>query len=325
MKAAVFTGYGGSERLQFREIATPRPQRNEVLIRVHVAAVNPLDWKLRGGSLRLVHRLGFPFVPGVELAGTVERAGPGSRFAPGDPVIAMPSLGGAFAELAVVDEARVVRRPHRLPLAQAAGLLVPGLSALQALRNRAGLQPGQRLLVNGAAGSVGALAVQIGTLMGATVTAVTSAANNRFARELGAADVIDYGRQDFTALNRQWDVVFDVVPNRSFWACRRVLSPDGVYVTTMPGPGPFLTAAALRVARVAGMRQQCRWLILDPTRADLEQLARWAADNHIVVPVGYEFPFARLGEALALSEGRHARGRIIVHLGTVPNGTPFVP
>lgn len=325
MKAAVFTGYGGPERLEFREIPTPVPRRGEVLVRVQVAAVNPLDWKLRGGSLRLVYRVGFPFVPGVELAGTVETAGPGSRFAPGDPVMAMTSPGGAFAELAVVDEARAVHRPDQLPIAQAAGLLVPGLSALQALRHRAGLVPGQRLLVNGAAGSVGALAVQIGRLTGATVTAVTSAVNNGFVRQLGAEDVIDYARQDFTAANRQWDVVFDVVPNRSFWSCRRVLSPDGVYITTMPGPGPFLAAAMLRVARVAGARQQCRWLLLQPTRADLEQLAGWAADRRIVVPVGYEFPFPRLGDALALSEGRHARGRILVRLGTVPDGTASVP
>lgn len=314
-RAAVFLSYGGPDRLAFRDLPAPEPSPGRMVVRVAAAALNPIDWKLRSGSLRFVMPIRFPFVPGGELAGIVERVAPGSPFAVGDPVLGpTPKASGAFAELAVVEEDKIARWVPSLSIDQAAGLSVPGLTALQALRDRARLSAGQRLLVNGAAGSVGSMAVQIGTAFGAEVTAVTSARNADFVRTLGAREVIDYRQTDFTALGRRWDVIFDVVPNRSFWSCRAALEPRGVYVTTMPGPGPFLASAALMAARPFGARRRSHSLLLKQSRADLEQLVEWAAAGRITVPVGQTLPFERLADAFALSETGHARGRIIVRI-----------
>lgn len=315
MRAAVFLGYGGPDRLAFRDLAEPEPSRGRMVVRVAAAAVNPIDWKLRAGMLRFVQPIRFPYVPGCELAGHVAAVAAGSPFAGGDAVLGpTPKARGAFAELAVVAEDRMVRWPAAIAVEQAAGLSTPGLSALQALRDLARLSGGQHLLVNGAAGSVGALAVQIGGLLGASVTAVTSGRNTAFVRSLGAAEAIDYQQHDFTTLGRRWDAIFDVVPNRSFWSCREALAPDGVYVTTMPGPGPFVTGAVLALARLAGARRRSRWLLVKQSRADLEQIVAWVVSGRLTVPVGEQLPFDRLPEAFALSEAGHARGRIIVTL-----------
>ena len=170
MKAVVIDGYGGSDRLQVREVAAPEPKAGEVLVRVRAAGVNPVDWKLRRGMLRPVLRLRFPFVLGCDAAGEVERVGPGvTRFRPGDAVSAFlsPGSGGGYAQYAVVKEIHAALKPSSLSFPEAAALPVAGLTALQALRDLGRLRPGGSALVHGAAGGVGHLAVQVARALGA--------------------------------------------------------------------------------------------------------------------------------------------------------------
>ena len=311
MRAAVTEGFGGVDRIVVREVEKPSPGPGEVLVRVRAASMNPLDCKLREGHLRLIWRLKPPFVLGVDVAGEVEAVGPGvDRLRPGDPVFGELAQPGAHAEYAVAREDLLLLKPGRLSFEEAAAIPAAAMSALQALRDEARLRAGQRLLVNGAGGGIGTFAVQIAKAWGARVTAVASARNQDLLRDLGADESLDYARDDFARRAAAFDVILDVVPNRSFPECRRALAPGGTYVTTLPGPGPYLWRALTALPLFGGRR--CRALMLRPKRSDLEELARLAEAGSLRPVVGEVFPLDAIREAHARMESGHARGKIVV-------------
>ena len=240
MKAIVIDGYGGNDRLRFAEVPEPAPGPGEILVRVCAAAVNPVDWKIRRGDLRMILRLRFPHILGGDVAGEVLGIGPGvTRFKPGDEIVAFVDMarGGGYAERAVVKESAAAPKPRSLSFALAATLPIAGCTALQALRDKGGLREGGRALVTGAAGGVGHFAVQIAKALGATAAATCGPSNIAFVQSLGADLVIDYSREDFTQRQERYDVVLDAVAKSSFRSCRGVLNPGGVYVTTVPELG----------------------------------------------------------------------------------------
>ena len=249
MKAIVIDDYGGADRLRLDERPDPVPGAGEVLINVRAASVNPVDWKIRKGELRLFLWLRFPYTPGGDVAGEVAAVGPGvTRFKPGDAVVAFvdPKRGGGYAESAVVKESAAAARAASLSFAEAACLPIAGCTALQALRDHGGLRQGGSALINGGAGGVGHFAVQIGKAMGATVAATCGPSNVDFVRSLGADLVIDYSREDFTRRPERYDVIFDAVARSSFAACRGLLNPGGAYVTTVPDPSTLFWGASSR-------------------------------------------------------------------------------
>ncbi len=208
MRAAVLTGYGGVERLELREIPRPEPGAGQLLVRVRAAGVNPIDWKIRQGKLRLLLPARFPLVLGFDVAGEVVTVGPEvADFAPGDAVHAMLDgrHGGGYAEYAVVGQAAAALKPEALTWEEAAALPLAALTAWQALRDLADLQPGERVAVTGAAGGVGHFAVQIAAALGARVTAVAGPGHQDLVRRLGAHRTVDYTREDFTALDDDED------------------------------------------------------------------------------------------------------------------------
>jgi NADPH:quinone reductase-like Zn-dependent oxidoreductase len=289
----------------------PAPGPGEVLVRVRAASMNPLDCKLRAGQLRLLWRLKLPFTLGFDLAGEVAAVGAGvARFRAGDPVFGELPRPGAHAEYVVVPEAHLLPKPSRLSFEEAAAVPVAGMSALQGLRDVARLRAGQRGLLNGAGGGIGTFAVQIAKAWGAHVTAVASARNQELVRGLGADECLDYARDDFSRRESAFDVVFDIVPNRSFPECRRALAPNGTYVTTLPGPSPLLWRALTALPLFGGRR--CRWLMLAPKRADLEELARLVEAGALTPVVGDVFPLDAIREAHLRMESGHARGKIVV-------------
>ena len=219
MKAIVIEGYGGPDRLLLRERPDPKPGAGEILVKVHAAAVNPVDWKIRRGDLRMVLRVGFPYIPGGDVAGEVVEVGAGvTRFRPGDPIVAFVDLrkGGGYAELAIVKESAAALKAQSLSFTEAASLPIAAGTALQALRDSGGLRQGGTSLINGAAGGVGHFAVQIARALGAVPTAVCGSSNVDFVRSLGAETVIDYSQEDFTRRTEQYDVVFDAVAKSGF-------------------------------------------------------------------------------------------------------------
>ena len=219
MKAIAIDGYGDAGDLQPREAPDPKPGDEEILIRVRASGVNPLDWKIRQGQLRLFLRLRFPYVLGSDVAGEVVSTGIlAKRFKLGDPVFAFsdPKRGGAYAELAVVNQAVAARKPDSLDFAETASLPIAGCTALQALRDIGRVSQGSKVLVHGGAGGVGHFAVQIAKALGAMTTATCGPANVDFVRSLGADFVIDYSRQNILDGRDRYDVIFDAVREEFF-------------------------------------------------------------------------------------------------------------
>ncbi|MDX2076802.1 MAG: NAD(P)-dependent alcohol dehydrogenase [bacterium] len=242
MKAVLGTKYGAPEVLQIGELEKPTPKDNEVLIRVHAAVVGPSDTAFRQGKMfiiKLIYGFGKPRNPsqGVELSGKIEAIGKDvTLFKVGDEVMGMdPNKFGAHAEYICLPEHKtvVVKSPN-MSYEEAVGLCDGGLTALIFLRDVAKIQKGQRILINGASGAVGSAAVQLAKYYGAEVTGVCSSANVALVKSLGADMVIDYTKADFTKSGQTYDVVFDAVGKSSFGKCKRILTPKGAYMTTVP-------------------------------------------------------------------------------------------
>lgn len=313
MKAVVIDGYGSADRLILRDIDKPTPGATQVLIRVRATSVNPIDWKLRRGMLRLIWPLKFPCVLGFDVAGVVEEVGERvNSWRPGEEVYGNTSRGGGYAEYATLEESATARKPEALSFEEAAAVPAAALTALHALRDTAHLKPGHRILVNGASGGVGSFAVQIGVVMGGRVTGVTSTRNLELVGQLGAEHVIDYTQEDFTRRDDLYDVVFDVVPNRSFHACAPILTSKGVYVTTAPGPSSFVWNAVTSCFGFVGYGKRCRWVILRPKRPDLELVSQWINEGKLKPVIDRVYSLEQIRQAHAHSESGHARGKIVI-------------
>lgn len=317
MTALTADRYGGVEVVRLCEVDIPVLAPDAVRVRVHAAALNPADLHLLAGQPFFLRFMGHGLlrprhrVPGSDVAGRVEAVGSMvTRFGPGDEVYAnLSDVGrGAFAEIVAAPERVWAKKPVAIGFAAAAAVPMAGVTALQGLRDHGGLAPGMRVLVNGAAGGVGGFAVQIAKAHGAEVTGVASGRDLEAVRSLGADHVIDYGREDFTAAGRDYDLIFDTVANRTVDAYRRALAPDGVFVTT--GFLPALAMPRLGRARSRGPRMVN--MMATPKAEDLEILSSLLADGRLVARVDRRFPLEEAVAALRyLAEGR-ARGKVVV-------------
>lgn len=324
MRAAIYTQYGPPDVVRILDVDTPVPRDAEVLIRIRAAAVNPLDWHFLRGTPR-VARVAFglagPKNPrlGVDVAGQVEAVGRSvTRFKPGDAVFGV--CKGAFAEYTCADESKLVTKPDRISFEQAAGVPIAALTALQGLRDHGRLQPGQKVLINGAAGGVGTFAVQIAKAFGAEVTGVCSTRNVDLVRSIGADHVIDYTRHDFATSGRCFDLFFDCVGNRSVSACRRVLSPRGAYVA-IGGGGTDTSSFTLVFDAVGQMvtswfvSQKLVGFIAKTRQEDLVTLQGLIASGTVTPVIDRCFPLSELPDAIRYLEAGHARGKVIITVG----------
>jgi len=318
MLAAIVERYGPPEVLSIREVPTPEPGTDQVLVRIEASVVTPSDVAFRNGELWIARLFSGPFKPrlpilGDAFAGTVVRIGAGvTRFAPGDRVAGStgPELA-AHAEFAVVDQAgAIVGLPDGMAFGAAAGLCDGGLTALPFLRDHGRVQEGQHVLVNGASGSIGTTAVQLARAMGAVVTGVTSTGNVELVHSLGADRVIDYTRDDFTAADAAYDVIFDTVGKSSFARCHDALKPEGIYLT----PTPMLSAAMLRKTgrrahfAATGLRKPA-----DKAR-DLASLFDWVRQEKLRTVIEREYDLADIAAAHARVETGHKVGSIVVNI-----------
>ena len=315
MRALTYSTHCDPRSGTVTRVFDPRPGPGQVVVRVVAAALNPADWKVVEGKLPFLFLPKRPYVPGCEAAGVVESLDPRvSGLREGDEVVCSTGFGGALAEKVAVSALQVVRKPAALSFEEAAAIPAAGVSALQSLRDLGGLRAGHRLLVNGAGGGIGVFAVQIGKVLGAHVTAVASAGKHELLAGLGADALVDYRKADFTRAREEWDVVFDVVPNRSFGECARVLSPDGVYATTLPGPGPFLASVAATLRAPFGFRKRCRALMLKPRPEDLGWLLERAAAGTLRAVVGKTVPLDQAAWALSDLAAGHVTGKTVVKI-----------
>jgi NADPH:quinone reductase-like Zn-dependent oxidoreductase len=303
MKAAIYSKTRSAKVLEMKDLEQPVPKDNEVLIRVHAASVNPLDWRMKSPR------------PGVDVAGEVAVVGGSvTQFKPGDAVFGI--CKGAFAEYACAPEARLVRKPESLSFDQAAAVPVAGLTALQGLRDKGHLQPGQKVLINGAAGGIGTFAVQIAKSFGANVTGVCSTKNVELVRSLGADRVIDYTRDDFTQDSERYDLLLDNVGNRRLSAMRRVLGPGGKCV--MAGAPKELWAVFARLCKAFAwspfLRQKFTFFIANINRDDLTTLCGLIDAGKLTPAIDRRYPLAETAGAMAYAEQGHARAKIVITL-----------
>ena len=320
MKAVVYSEYGGPEVLRHADIGMPTPADEEILVKVHAAALNPLDWHfMRGTPLPIRMGAGFSKPEpnrrlGAEYAGTIEAVGRAvTQFTVGEAVFG--GRDGALAEYLIVKAARAVRKPARLTFEQAAGICVAGMTALNALRDKAQVQPGQKVLINGASGGVGTFAVQIAKVLGAEVTGVQSARNMELVRSLGADRVIDYTKDDFATQADRYDVVLDNVGNRSLSEFRRVMTPRGTYFPN-GGGSPDKPMSIVRLigmlARAPFISQTIRLFVATPTAEGLQTLADLIESGRVTPVIDRCYPFSEAADAMRYLESGRARGKVVV-------------
>jgi NADPH:quinone reductase-like Zn-dependent oxidoreductase len=326
MKAIVQDRYGAPDVLELREIDQPVPGASDVLVRVHAAAVNARDWHLMRGdpyAARLMDKATFgrrgPKQPvrGTDFAGVVESVGKGvTTFKPGDQVFG--EAQAAFAEYVCAPQTLLAHKPAALTFEQAAAFPLAANTALMGLRD---LRPDQHLLVNGASGGVGTFAVQIAKAYGAEVTGVCSTRNVDLIRDLGADHVIDYTSTDFTQARAQYDVLLDLVGNRSLRALRRTLKPGGTLVLSGGGVsrgGSLIGPVALivRGTLLAKLTRRHRITVLEavPSAANLRTLADLAETGKVVAVIDREYPLEQAAEAIRHLEVEHARAKVVLTL-----------
>jgi NADPH:quinone reductase-like Zn-dependent oxidoreductase len=313
MKAAVFSRYGGNEVVEVKDVPLPVAGPGEVVIKVHAASVNPVDWKVRYGQARIFTGSKFPKVLGCECAGEIFATGAGAaKFRKGDRVVMYTSVKrlGAFAEYACTAEATVYPIPEGISFEQAACLPIAGLTALQSLRDHGRIEAGKKVLINGASGGVGHFAVQIAKVFGAEVTGVTSGRNAEFVKGLGADKVIDHTKEDFTKGSGPYDLVFDAVSMSSFGACKKVLASGGRYVNTLPNATVLFQ---LFTAFLPGKKARSMWV--KPGAADMAWMMDRIMEGKVRVVIDQTYPLDRVKDALAASEAGRTRGKIVVTAG----------
>jgi NADPH:quinone reductase-like Zn-dependent oxidoreductase len=320
MKALVQDRYGAPEVLSVRDLATPELKDGQVLVRVKAASVNALDWHMMRGEPFFLRLIGEGFrrpkteTRGADLAGVVDSIGRGvTRFKPGDEVFG--SGIRTFAEYAAIREEGLVAKPSTVSFEQAGALGVAAFTALQGLRDKGGLQAGQRVLVHGAGGGVGTFAVQIAKALGAEVTAVCGPASVEVVRSIGADHVIDYTQTDFTRTGERYDVLLDVGGTKSLAACRRALTPNGRHVL-VGGPtgrwfGPLIGIAERYVVNRFVGRKHVPFLA-HRTQADLEFIRGLVEAGKVSPVIDRQYPLSEAAEAIRHVEAGHARGKVVV-------------
>jgi NADPH:quinone reductase-like Zn-dependent oxidoreductase len=318
MKAIQFTEYGSPDVLQLKEVEKPTPDENQVLVKVHAAAANPLDWHLMRGApfiARLDGGLRKPKDPklGADVAGRVEAIGSSvTQFQPGDEVFGC--ITGAFAEYACARENAFALKPANLSFEEAASIPVAAFTALQGLRDTGKIQSGQKVLVNGASGGVGTFAVQFAKYYGAEVTGVCSTRNLDLARSIGADHVIDYTQEDFTRNGQQYDLIYDAVGNRSVAAYKRALFPNGICViagfTTLSRMFEHMLVGAWVSKR--GSKKVGMMGLAKPNQKDLVFIKELLESGKVKPVIDKRYPLSETADAIRYLEAGHARGKVVI-------------
>lgn len=308
MKAVRIHEYGGPEVLRYEDAPRPVVKPDEVLIRVHAAGVNPVDWKVRAGHVKSMFNYSMPLIPGWDVSGVVQTTGlDTSRLRAGDEVYSRPDIArdGAYAEYIAVRESEVALKPKSLDHVQAAAVPLAALTAWQALFDAAKLQPGQTLLIHGAAGGVGTFAVQLAKLKGARVIGTASKMNHEFLRSLGVDETIDYTTTRFEDAVHGVDAVLDTITGETMERSWQVLKKDGILVSILQPPSPEKAASH-------GVR--CAHTFVQPSVPQLNEITKLLDAGKLKVIIEKVFPLWEARAAHELSATGHVRGKIVLRV-----------
>ncbi len=309
----VYDDYGPPEVLHAATLDVPRRLPGELLIQVAASSINPIDCRMRSGELKGLLPGGFPRVPGYDVAGIVVDAGDEATFAVGDRVLAFLShaRGGACAEFALNDISSTCHLPDEVPFDVAAAMPLAGTTALQSLRDHGRMQPGDRVLVNGASGGVGMFAVQIAKAYGCHVDAVAGGEHQSFCESLGADRFFDYHQTDFTKLDERWDVIFDAAGKASYWDARSVMADHSRYVTTEPDVAGILISLLTWPLSKSGTA-----MLAKPSADDLNELIRLYQAGQLKVTIEQRYPMSEVAEAHRHLERGVEHGKIVLVAST---------
>jgi NADPH:quinone reductase-like Zn-dependent oxidoreductase len=309
MRAVVIDRYGGPEVLRLATVPRPVPTRGQVLVRTRFIGVNPKDVIVRKGKFKVATGKKFPLIVGHDIAGEVVEAGLSADLNRGDLVYGMINdfAGRAYAEYAAVDCKQLGLAPSSIGLDVAAAVPLAAQTALQALRDDAQVQPGQSTLINGASGGVGVFAIQIAKILGARVTAVCSHRNVDLVKELGADEIIDYGKTELVNLDERFDVIFDVFGNYHFEKVKHLLGPRGTYVQTIPSARIFKD-----IARTFVRRRNAKLVVVKSRRGDLDWLRQHIDAGRLRVVVDRSFSLDDVANAHRYMETKRARGKVVL-------------
>ena len=315
MKAIVYTKYGSPDVLQFKEVEKPTPNENEVLVKIYATSANAADWHLMRAEPFLARLENGLLKPkntklGADLSGRVEAVGRNvKQFQVGDAVFGSMPLNelGGFAEYVCANEDALALKPTRLTFEQAAAVPLAALTALQGLRDKGQIQPGQKVLINGASGGVGTFAVQIAKSFGTEVTGVCSTRNLDMVRSIGADHVSDYTKEDFTQNGQQYDLIFDAVGNRSVSDYQRALSPDGICAVA-----GFTSLARLFQFMLLGGKQVGLMETVKGNKKDLLFIKELLEAGKVVPVIDRCYPFSEVADSIRYLETGHAQGKVVI-------------
>jgi NADPH:quinone reductase-like Zn-dependent oxidoreductase len=323
MKAMVYTKYGPPDVLELKEVEKPIPKDNEVLVKVHAASANAGDWHLLRADPFLVRLMGVGLLKpknkilGSDIAGRVEAVGKNAKqLQPGDEVFGdISGCGfGAFAEYVCASENALVLKPSSTTFEEAAAVPVAAVTALQGLRDKGQIQPGQKVLINGASGGVGTFAVQIAKSFGAEVTGVCSTRNLDMARSIGADQVIDYTGEDFTKNGQHYDLILAANGYHSISDYKRALSPKGIYVMTGGSGAQMFQAMFLGPWISMTGSKKMGSLMAQPNNKDLVFIKELLEAGKVVPVIDRRYPLSEVAEAIRYLEEGHARGKVVITL-----------
>jgi NADPH:quinone reductase-like Zn-dependent oxidoreductase len=309
MRAIVYDAYGGANVLRSTHLPVPTRQRDELLIEVRASSVNPIDYRLRSGEMKGLLPGGFPRIPGYDVAGIVAEGDESGTFKAGDRVMAfLDSVrGGACADFAVCSADVAAKLPDSMPFVNAAAIPLAGTTALQSLRDHGGIQPGHRVLVNGASGGVGAFAIQIAKSYDCYVAAVASSENRKFCLSLGADQFYDYEKTDFTQSDELWNIVFDAAGKSGYWDSRPVLFEGGRYVSTEPDvKGMLMTLFTYPLSKSGKV------MLAKPSGDDLRALIELYNKDKLKVTLDSTYPMSDASSAHRRIEAGVSRGKVVL-------------
>jgi NADPH:quinone reductase-like Zn-dependent oxidoreductase len=315
VNAIVYTRYGAPDVLQFRDTPTPTPRENEVLLKVHAASINPLDFHHMRGHVRLITGVRGPRhnVLGCDIAGRVEAVGRlVKEFRPGDDVFGVKGLsGGGFAEYACAGEQKLALKPANISYEEAAAVPVAGVTALQGLRDKGRIRPGDKVLIDGASGGVGTFAVQIAKSFGAEVTAVCSTRHVDTARSIGVDRVIDYTREDFTQMGQRYDLIFGANACRPLNDYMRVLNRNGTFVGA-GGKGGLQNLLLILLGSILPGRKKIRTFIARISKAELDYMKGLIEAGKVRPVIDRRYPMSETAAAIRYLEEGHANGKVVL-------------
>lgn len=310
MKAVVIKEYGAPSVLQKSDEPIPEINRGEVLVKVYSSAINPVDYKIRNGSIKFLTGSKFPKILGGDIAGTVEKASDKSRFKPGDKVYGMLTFkGGGYAEFASISENSLAPVPATLGFGDAAAIPLAGLTAFQSLVYKGKIEKGSKVLIIGASGGVGHFGVQIAKAYGATVTAVCSGRNTDFVKSLGADEILNYEEDSVESLQQKYDIVFDAVAAGSFSKYRKLISVKGVYINTLPGP-----AILLRQSFNFLFSKKAYAIMTRPDGKDLEILSVLVEQGKMKPFIERTYTMDQIQEAHNRIESNRVKGKLVLQI-----------